>query len=141
MTRRAARNTPWIELINLGTNVNHTANDSGPCLSADGLTLFFDSDRPGGYGNSDLWATSRTATSEPWGEAVNLGPIVNSPADETIAHISADGSTLYFGSNRPGGYGGRDIWDVRILGMGSESDPNSNLGLGGMSKKSDTERR
>ncbi|MHC4535898.1 MAG: hypothetical protein ACYS6K_18265 [Planctomycetota bacterium] len=46
---------------------------------------------------------------------MNLGPIVNSTAGEDGPEISADGSILYFHSNRPGGYGSYDIWQVSIL--------------------------
>jgi len=84
-------------------------------ISHDGLLLFLGSDRPGGSGGHDLWVTTRATTNDPWGEPVNLGPTVNSsaPYDQTPS-ISADGSTLYFSSNRPGGIGDSDIYQVSI---------------------------
>ena len=60
----------------------------------------------------DLWVTTRETTDDPWAEAVNLGPTVNSSTWEYGATISADGSTLYFDSHRPGGFGPDDIWQV-----------------------------
>ena len=83
-------------------------------LSADGLTLFFNSDRPGGSGSYDLWVTTRRTTSDPWGPPANLGPIVNSPAVEWCASISADGSTLYFCSDRPHVWGPCSIYQTTI---------------------------
>lgn len=105
---------PWGTAVNLGSTVNSSAWDYAPALSADGLWLFFCSGRSGGYGSDDIWLTRRQTTDESWGESVNLGPEVNSSSGEGTPFISADGSTLYFGSNRSGGSGGVDIWQVSI---------------------------
>lgn len=115
VTKRESIDALWADPVNLGSTVNSPASDDGTCLSADGLMLFFDSMRSGGYGGMDLYMTSRSSRSDPWGEAVNLGPIVNSADHDEIAYISADGSTLYFDSDRPGGYGAFDVWQVKIL--------------------------
>jgi hypothetical protein len=56
----------------------------------------------------------RSSLSDPWEEATNLGPIVNSHKYEDPAELSADGSTLYWGSTRPGGYGNVDLWQASI---------------------------
>jgi hypothetical protein len=56
----------------------------------------------------------RASTSDLWAEAVNLGPTVNSSARDICPYISADGSTLYFSSGRPGGVGNIDLWQVSI---------------------------
>ncbi|MEJ2702038.1 MAG: M56 family metallopeptidase, partial [Sedimentisphaerales bacterium] len=96
--------------INLGSPVNSFANEFGPRISADGLELYFNSYRPGGLGQADLWVTTRKTKADPWGEPVNLGPTVNSPSGEGAPCISADGLSLYFSSERPGGYGGSDLW-------------------------------
>jgi len=82
---------------NLGPTVNSSAWDGGPSISTDGLTLFFDSFRPGGTGGQDLWVMTRETTDDKWGEPVNLGPNVNSSAHEWAPTISADGLSLYFG--------------------------------------------
>jgi serine/threonine protein kinase len=122
VTRRATRDAPWQKPVNLGEKVNSTALDARPCLSADGLMLFFDSKRSGGYGQADLYVTRRKTILDPWQEPINLGPLVNSPAYDELAYISADGSMLYFDSNRPDGYGGQDIWQVSIISLGNDSD-------------------
>ena len=97
---RATTDDPWGEPVNLGAPVNTSHVDIISSLSADGLSLYFTSDRPGGYGDMDLWVTSRASTLEPWSEPVNLGSIVNSNAWDARPSISADGLSLYFGSNR-----------------------------------------
>ena len=97
---------------NLGPTVNSSAYDEAPSISADGLTLYFNSNMSGGYGNFDLWMTTRPTKDAPWGPPENLGPTINSPAREQGPSISADGLTLYFSSTRPDGYGTTwgDIW-------------------------------
>ena len=114
MTTRKTKADPWGTPMNLGPTVNSSTIDGGPSISADGLSLYFSSDRPGGHGAKDLWVTTRKTTSDPWGEPVNLGPKVNSSACEHAPSISADGLSLYFseqrGPFRPGGLGNGDIW-------------------------------
>jgi len=125
VTRRATKNDPWEPPINLGPVVNSSASEDHPFLSADGLALFFSGDRgqplhplrPGGFGNVDMWVTTRSSISEPWGTPVNLGPIVNSTSLDGGPVISPDGFTLYFSSERPGGFGGvwGDIYQAPII--------------------------
>jgi Tol biopolymer transport system component len=111
-TTRANVSDTWNTPTNLGSNVNSSAVDAFPSLSADGLTLFFMSDRTGDY---DLWMTRRTSIGEPWGPAQNLGSAFNSNDVEACPTISFDGRVLYFMSMRPGGIGGmRDLWQVAI---------------------------
>ncbi len=98
------------EPTNLGPMVNSSSGDVSPSISADGLILIFQSPRPGGYGRADLYVTTRATTIEPWGEPVNLGPSINSPQIDWCPSLSPDGCTLYYGSERPGGYGSSDIW-------------------------------
>jgi cytohesin len=114
---RKTKADPWGKAVNLGPAVNGPAGDKSPCISADDLSLYFASDRPGGHGVHDLWVTTRKAKGEPWGEPVNLGPTVNSPADELALSISTDGLELYFSGHvaspelaRPGGSGESDLW-------------------------------
>ena len=114
VTTRATVSDPWGQPVNLGPRVNSSAWEYQPGISADGLNLFFFSNRPGGSGDDDLWVTKRASTFDPWTEAVNLGPTVNSSARDICPYISADGSTLYFSSGRPGGMGNIDLWQVSI---------------------------
>jgi hypothetical protein len=100
---------------NLGPVVNSEADIMGVCASYDGLSLYFCSDRSDGYGSYDLWIATREKVGLGWSAPVNLGPTVNSTAGCMAPSISADGLSLYFVSNRPGGYGQRDIWQVPLI--------------------------
>jgi len=114
----AARTTiheDWVEPINLGATVNSSASDWAPNISPDSLTLHFCSTRSGGYGSTDMWMTRRARTDDVWGTPVNLGPTVNSSAADNAPAFSADGSMLYFHSNRAGGSGDRDLWQAPII--------------------------
>jgi Tol biopolymer transport system component len=110
VARRTTTDEDWTTVENVGPPVNTSYRDSSPAISADGLTLFFDSDRPGGSGGLDIWVTTRTTKSDPWGTPVNLGPTVNVSSHDAYPSVSADGLTLFIQSNRPGGYGKYDIW-------------------------------
>lgn len=95
---------------NLGPTINSSARDVHPWISSDGLELYFASDRPGGYGSSDIWKAMRETTDEPWKTPINLGLTINGSYKEEGPTLSADGLSLYFSSTRPGGYGNWDIW-------------------------------
>lgn len=115
VTRRATRNDPWGIPENLREPINTAYSDLIPRISADGLYLFFCSERPGGYGSGDLYMLRRTSPSGPWGEPINLGPLVNSAGYEENGFLSADGSIFYFDSDSPDGYGQSDIWQADVI--------------------------
>jgi hypothetical protein len=99
------------EPTRLEVPVNSTDWTSHPHISRDGLTLFFVSTRPGSLGGyPDIWVTRRPSKEDSWPEPENLGAPVNTVDYEWSPYVSADGSELYFHSNRPGGYGGMDLW-------------------------------
>ncbi|MFC1636284.1 protein kinase [Planctomycetota bacterium] len=140
MTRRSTTDDPWLEPVNLGPPVNSPSIEATPSISADGLLLFFQSTRPGGYGGPvDIWVARRKTTDDPWSEPVNLGPVINTWDFDGLPSISADGSTLYFVSNRYGGHGDEDLWQVSITPMpgdfrddrDSDSAPESDKSNGG----------
>lgn len=79
-----------------------------PSVSADGKTMYFVSERPGGVGNKDIWMTEKT-NGGAWGKPVNLGPEINTPGDEMFPYIRENGE-LYFSSNSHPGLGGFDIF-------------------------------
>ena len=113
MTRRQTKDDLWEEPVNLGPIVNSSSGDAGPSISADGLELFFQSNRSGGQGNGDTWVTTRTTTSDPWDEPANLGSGLNGPALDGLPDISADGLMLFFRSQGGDTYGLGDIWFSR----------------------------
>jgi len=165
VTTRKSKTSPWGTPTNLGPTVNTYLYENHPCISADGLSLYFDSSRAGGQGY-DIWVTTRTTTKSAWKTPINLGPLVNSGGIELSPDIhagdrilffdsritdrdiwmvvrewrggpwgprvnvgsplntsnfdcdpsiSADGTMLYFSSDRSGGLGGTDLWEVPIL--------------------------
>ena len=121
------RDTGWSEPRNLGGPVNTKAWESQPSLSANGNLLFFASRRAGGHGKADLYASGRTPSGG-WTEPINLGPTVNTAADEMAPFFHADGETLYFMSDGHPGMGGFDLYLTRV-GEDKLWQPPQNLGL------------
>lgn len=115
---------------NLGPTVNSRGWDSQPTISADGLHLYFASDRSGGQGGTDIWVSRlvdmRQDGTPVWGKPENLGPAINTANDERSPFIAADGTTLYFASNGLEGFGGFDIYTA-IMELGEWGAP-VNLG-------------
>ena len=102
----------WSEPINLGPQINTEFWESSPSLSSDKNTLYFSSDRPGGYGGKDLYVSHRLSNGK-WSEALNMGSSVNTTGDELAPFIHADNNTLYFTSDGLPGYGGSDLFVMR----------------------------
>jgi hypothetical protein len=123
VSTRETKRDPWKQAVKLGPSVN-SPNAGSPDISADGLSLFFQSTRSGGYGGSDLWITKRTSLEDEWEPPTNLGPVVNSSYDDWDPSISTDGLSLYFHSMRPGGFGYRNIW---MATRPTKEDPWSSL--------------
>ena len=80
-----------------------------PAISPDGLSLYFVSQLPDGYGGKDIYVTRRESTSSPWLKPQNLGPSINTRGDELFPVVRSNG-TLYFSSNGHVGMGGLDIY-------------------------------
>lgn len=116
----------WSAAANLGAAVNSDQWESQPCLSPDKQELYFASRRTGGYGGSDLYVCKLQDNGK-WSAPVNLGPSVNTPADEQCPFIHADNQTLYFTSSYWPGYGDDDLFYVRKQADGNWSQP-TNLG-------------
>jgi len=112
VAKRTDKTADWSVPVNVGPVVNSPYNEYDSGISADGLMLYFASDRPGGYGAFDIWVTTRVTAEGDWGEPVNLEPAVNTPYADTDPRLSTDGLSLYFSSSRPGGLGSLDIWMV-----------------------------
>jgi outer membrane protein OmpA-like peptidoglycan-associated protein len=99
----------WSKPYNAGPMINTQYWDTHPSLSADGRTLYWLSTRPGGFGNADIWC-STLDSNDKWTTAKNLGPTINTQAQEFTPFIYADGKTLYFSSSGHPGMGGKDIY-------------------------------
>ncbi|MBI2721661.1 MAG: OmpA family protein [Bacteroidetes bacterium] len=118
----------WTEIRKLSPVVNHPVYwDSQPSIAADGLNLYFASDRPGGYGGIDLYVTRKDPKTGIWGAPQNLGPKINTRGDEKTPFIHSDSETLYFSSTGHFGFGGYDIFYVRKNEKGEWDEP-ENIG-------------
>jgi outer membrane protein OmpA-like peptidoglycan-associated protein len=104
----------WSTPVKLNSNINSPYWEPCAYLSADGNTLYFVSDRPGGYGGNDIYKSKKNAKGE-WGVAVNLGPVINTPQDEYSPFMHPDGKTLYFSSRGHQTMGGYDVFSSRAV--------------------------
>lgn len=98
-----------------------------PAISSDGLTLYFSSDMPGGFGEYDLWKATRKSTADDFGRPVNLTSIVNTRGREVFPVLRND-SLMYFSSDGHPGVGGYDIFKSNLKRNGKWSAP-ENLGI------------
>ena len=98
----------WGDAVSLPFNAD-TYTNGHPALSADGKTLYFVSDMPGGSGGKDIWMSRWDDGASAWGTPVNLGTGVNTDGDEMFPYASKNGK-LYFASNGKPGMGGLDLF-------------------------------
>ena len=91
------------------SELNLAYNEGTPCLSSDGNKMIFSAcDYPNSMGGCDLFESNWNG--EKWSKPKNLGYLINSHEWEGHPNLSADGKSLYFSSDRTGGYGRKDIW-------------------------------
>jgi outer membrane protein OmpA-like peptidoglycan-associated protein len=95
----------WMPAENIGPTVNTLYFESNLALSADGQQLYIYRDE----NNGDIYVSDRKSDGS-WSQPTPLSDNINSSYSENSVSISPDGQTLYFSSNRPGGYGGLDIY-------------------------------
>lgn len=102
----------WTVPTPIEGEVNSINWETSGCASPDGRKLFFASDRPGGYGDLDIYSCTKLDNGK-WSKPVNLGPGVNTKGSEDAPFIHADG-TLYFGSDGHPGLGNSDIFKSEL---------------------------
>jgi len=83
--------------------------DTSPAFNNSGTTIYFASDRPGGYGGSDIYRASINARGR-WADVTNMGPEINTAGDEVFPYVSPD-NKLYFASNGHAGFGQLDLFE------------------------------
>lgn len=117
VSHRDTVNDPWGPPQNLGSAINTPANETNPLLSPDEHKLYFTSNRPGGFGLTDLYVATRHNKRDnfDWQAPENLGGAINSTFNDRMATYFEDeegtgGIYLYFSSDRPGGLGADDIY-------------------------------
>jgi Tol biopolymer transport system component len=116
----------WSNPKSIGKPVNSTFFESSACISPDGNTLYFVSERNGGYGNADIWKSIKIGKNL-WSKPENLGNVVNTEDDELGVFIHPDGKTLFFSSKGHKTMGGYDIFMTQMKPDSSWSVP-VNLG-------------
>ena len=99
----------WSSPKELNSPVNTNAHESSASLAPDNKTLYFVSDREGGFGGRDIYFSRWDERKERWGDAVNIGPAINTKYDEEGVFMHPDGKTLYFSSEGHSSMGGVDI--------------------------------
>ena len=104
---------------NLGANVNSKKWESQPAISPNGNTIYFVSNRKGGFGGCDIWKTTRNANGT-WSDPVNMGKDINTKKDEKSPYITGDGNNMIFASKGHQGFGGFDLFIVPISYKGGE---------------------
>ena len=106
----------WTAPKSLGKKINLPGfNEMSPFIAADGITLYFSSDRPGGIGENDIWMSKRLDDSwQKWSEPVNLGAPINTAGSEAFFTLDAGGEYAYLTSSE-GAYGGSDIVRIKLL--------------------------
>lgn len=119
-------NGKWTSATNMGYIVNSAFWESQPAISADGTELYFASERPGCYGSSDIWKTTRNQYGK-WTKPVPLDTTINTEMSEISPFIHPDGKTLFFCSNGHKGVGGYDIFRSERDSTGKWCTP-KNLG-------------
>ncbi|MGZ5191013.1 MAG: OmpA family protein, partial [Flavisolibacter sp.] len=112
----------WSVPKKLNSHINSKSWEPSAFIAANGRTLYFTSDRPGGFGGTDIYKSEKNSAGD-WGKAVNLGPEINSIYDEDAPFLHPDGVTLYYTSNGHETMGGFDIFESSLLEGGKWSEP------------------
>ncbi|MEM6737202.1 MAG: OmpA family protein [Bacteroidota bacterium] len=107
-------NGKWSDPQPLNKYINEKGSENKqPFVSITGDTLFFSSDRSGGYGGSDIWMSLKGISSESWGPAINMGDVINSAEDDITPYYSSVFRCLIFASKGHVGYGGFDLYAAK----------------------------
>ncbi|MCW8896773.1 MAG: hypothetical protein OQJ96_06755 [Flavobacteriales bacterium] len=115
----------WEAPTELPAEIKSAFNETSASITIDNRTIYFSSNRPGGYGGKDIYKATKLPDGT-WGKAQNLGPIINTQFDEDFPFIFSDGKTLYFSSKGHQNMGGFDLF-VSTVSNESWSNP-ENLG-------------
>jgi hypothetical protein len=99
----------WSKAVRMSDNINSDRWEPSACFSKDENTLYFTSNRDGGYGGTDIYVVKKLADGT-WALPMNLGPTINTDGDEDSPVINADGTTLHFSSSGHKSMGGYDIF-------------------------------
>jgi len=116
----------WSYPEKLSSDINTSNWETHSAKTADGNTMYFVSDRPGGYGGRDIYRVVKLPNGQ-WSKALNIGPKVNTMYDDDAPFIHPDGKSLYFASKGHTSMGGFDIFSTRSDEKGDWTSP-ENIG-------------
>lgn len=115
VSKRATMSDPWSAPVMLPASINTPGQDTSPCLSADGLKLYFSrGDFTFTASKADLWVAERASRDDPWGVPRRLQELASNDSAELEPYISADGLSLYFMSDRPWGISNSTLTDIFV---------------------------
>lgn len=114
----------WSAPQNLGPAINTSYDEVNPFLARDGVTLYFSSNNSCcSMGGQDVFKSIYLREEGLWSEPLNLGPPVNSAADDVFFRLAKDGFSAFFASSRKDGYGQRDLYIAYFREYLDEMDP------------------
>ena len=122
------KNNIYLPPESFGPNINSPETiESAGCLTPDGNTIFFASDKQGGFGSGDLYFSVKTK--DGWSKPTNLGSNVNTPYDEDNPYLGPDGKTLFFSSLGHKSMGGYDLFKTTWNSKNNTFTPAENIGF------------
>ncbi len=116
-------NLQWSKPSRMRDPINTKSHESSATISKGLDTLYFISERPGGYGGGDIYMAIKDAKSNKWGSLSNVGPTLNTDYDEEGVFLMPDSKTMYFSSRGHTSMGGFDIFKtVKVNGVWSKPE-------------------
>ena len=106
-------NGEWSKPFNLGPPINSSYNEQSPFIHPDGKTLYYSSDGEQSMGGYDIFFSKKIDNIK-WSNPINMGFPLNTVDDDLFFTTSADGERGYYASNHEGGYGGNDLYMVKL---------------------------
>lgn len=116
-----SKENKWLEPQNLGSKINTPGDEGTPFLHADGRSLYFSSNGHKSIGSKDLYRTQLNDDGT-WSDPVNLGYPINTESEEISIYVALDGKSAYLASNREGGQGQLDIYQL-VLHDSVQAEP------------------
>jgi len=116
------------QLAGLPKGLNTDDVENGATITPDGNTIYFSSNRRGGFGGSDLYKITKKPDGN-WSEPLNLGAVINTEYDENYPNLTNDGKTMYFASKGHDCIGGYDIFVSNYIAESETWSPPRNFGF------------
>jgi len=118
-------NNTWGKAVNMGESINTKEDEEGVFIHPDGKTLYFSSKGHKGLGEYDIFYSS--FVNNRWTIPHNLGKAINTPGDDVFIVVTADGTTGYYASEKSGGIGDKDIYQIKPVPVKKDKTPRLTL--------------